>query len=945
MKLRKFCLLLSLLLLLSCLPAQTFAAAAPPSTAVKNYLQLGDYVMILPARDLSGKAVKYTNYSLSGQSGGDFNGEDVHMWKMGTANKWCVRRLENGAFSLITSNIEESQDVTDTKDIYFWDIEGKSTNAGANVHVWKDDDLNDDSKLFYLVDNKDGDPETFYIASYYTYTKNKVRYLAPEGFFSGTSWESDGCNTVLSETAFPWRVQIVSRESGNALPVDPAWMGGIPDCTPLASVNLPGAHDAAATNTGDIAIGDLSIARCQKLFFDEMLIAGIRALDIRLGEKDGAVVLNHSIVTCYHKDHGANKDKPVTLDYALKEVSAFLKAHPSETVVFVIKKDNGGDSVVTKALNILKNYQSVLYNWADPTPTLGDVRGKIVLMSRLEVASASYPKYLGPDLRNWDNNYNDNLHFAQRINATSSAANAANCAVFLQDDYSCSPDNKKLQFLNTAKQLAGKLGTTDGATPLKIPADAFVFNYSSIATSVHVATPLEGSHTMNTYLMKDLVSQGYWNAGSRMGIVMMDFADASLARLVADSNRKYTLDASGHVSTVKTTQPTCTEAGQTVRTCSLCGHKEVIQTVPALGHSYTYTDCNDGTHTAVCPCSSTVTQPHSFVNGICLCGAIEVTGPTADESITFGAQLFLENDLTMKFRVKADKLAAYDLSTVCLVVERDVYESGAKEAAVSTVTISDYTLADGRLVFTYPGIAAAQMNDAIRATLYIKDAQGKEYFSPTLNTSVATYLDGLLTASASDTQLVTLIMDMLNYGTAAQIYFDRHADAPVNAAFESFITYADYASADLLTPLIDLSGQIPTAGATATISQTLDLGTRVGITYKVTLPEGTDAAKAKLFIRDDQGNDLEVIDLSTGTVDSKGRYVVTFYGSSSRDMRRMVYAVVTANGRVVSNTYTYSISSYAHGVQENAAALNNPNLVNLTKAMILYGDSATEYFK
>ena len=108
-----------------------------------------------------------------------------------------------------------------------------------------------------------------------------------------------------------------------------------------------------------------------------------------------------------------------------------------------------------------------------------------------------------------------------------------------------------------------------------------------------------------------------------------------------------------------------------------------------------------------------------------------------DETLTFGAQLYLENDLTMAFRVKTEKLAAYDLSTISLVVEREVYATGASEATVMTTTITDYTVVGDRLIFYYPGIAAAQMNDAIRATLHIKDASGKEYVSPVLNTSAS----------------------------------------------------------------------------------------------------------------------------------------------------------------------------------------------------------------
>ena len=118
----------------------------------------------------------------------------------------------------------------------------------------------------------------------------------------------------------------------------------------------------------------------------------------------------------------------------------------------------------------------------------------------------------------------------------------------------------------------------------------------------------------------------------------------------------------------------------------------------------------------------------------------------------------------------------------------------------------------------------------------------------------------------------------------------------------------------------------------------------IGIQYKVTLPEGINAEDATLVITDENGNELETIEVSTGTVDSKGRYVVNFYGSTSRDMRRVVYATAYANGAAITGTYAYSISSYAWGIQENASAMD-ANLVAVTRAMMLYGDSAAEYFK
>ena len=69
---------------------------------------------------------------------------------------------------------------------------------------------------------------------------------------------------------------------------------------------------------------------------------------------------------------------------------------------------------------------------------------------------------------------------------------------------------------------------------------------------------------------------------------------------------------------------------------------------------------------------------------------------------------------------------------------------------------------------------------------------------------------------------------------------------------------------------------------------------------------------------------------------------MTFFGSTSREMRRMVYATVMADGAAISDTYTYTISSYAHTIANTAGMPDS--LVNLTKLMVIYGDSAEAYF-
>ena len=103
-----------------------------------------------------------------------------------------------------------------------------------------------------------------------------------------------------------------------------------------------------------------------------------------------------------------------------------------------------------------------------------------------------------------------------------------------------------------------------------------------------------------------------------------------------------------------------------------------------------------------------------------------------------------------------------------------------------------------------------------------------------------------------------------------------------------------------------------------------------------------DEIRVVLHIQDADGNALESFDLSSGTVDSKGRFVVNFYGSTSRDMRRVVQATVYVGDNAISDTYTYTISSYAHLIANTAGMPET--LVNLTRLMVIYGDSATAFF-
>lgn len=193
------------------------------------------------------------------------------------------------------------------------------------------------------------------------------------------------------------------------------------------------------------------------------------------------------------------------------------------------------------------------------SPTLGQARGKIVLMIRVDMSGAgesSLYSYTGPDLTQWDDSYKDRNHYAQRIES------ASKVPVYIQDDYSSPDDNKKRQVFNTVYQLNGTY-TLPGAS--KIEKKDFVFNYTSKTGSDHYgSTPLGAAKYMNDLIYNDdLFTPGSDEAkrNPRLGIVVMDFVNKQLCRRIIDRNafpssaamKVGTVTADGETQTVEQT--------------------------------------------------------------------------------------------------------------------------------------------------------------------------------------------------------------------------------------------------------------------------------------------------------------------------------------------------------------------------------------------------------
>ena len=545
MKKRLFSMLLAAAMLLPLLPMQAQAA----DTVVKDYVQNGDFCVISPAERWSGNNRVPTTTSewelcMEGANYGS-NGKKIHLYKYGTTSEFRIDSYSNGIFRFKTYSFQGTEG-------YCWDVKGKKEDPGTVIHVWSDS--GQPTKKFCLIEDGDGDGETFYIKNV-----QAKKFIAPKNYFKGnnsetkgSNWDSNKTEVVLSTTPFRWRVQVINRDAAKNDKYA-NWMGRLPDDRYLSSINIPGTHDSATTN---ISISsEFSMYECQKYFIIQQLYSGIRCLDIRTKKSGNQFVLHHGSGICKNPSYDGGGTK--TLRHVFDQIIGFLKEHPTETVVMTLKLD---DSKHAKDLaNFLLGYlednktKDYFYQWwSNPektdiatarkgmqSPTLGQTRGKIVILSRAQFADLKLDgskqklvcSYAGPDVSMWDDELTDKLIYSQEITKDSGVS------VMVQDAYQATADQKKVHLYNTVAQLNGNL-----ANAPTVDEKAFVFNYTSSSFSIsksNYATPHSIAESLNNFIQNDQL----FTAGSqaalrnpRTGYVIMDYVDKQLARRIIDRN-------------------------------------------------------------------------------------------------------------------------------------------------------------------------------------------------------------------------------------------------------------------------------------------------------------------------------------------------------------------------------------------------------------------------
>ncbi len=161
------------------------------------------------------------------------------------------------------------------------------------------------------------------------------------------------------------------------------WLTSFSDSMLISELNLPGTHDSAAISDWR------TLHACQNMSITTQLRRGIRVLDVRLKIKKSGEG-KYWFQTC----HGhfrtwfwETMNEFQSFASLMQECKAFLAENPSEFIAMSLKVDdwNGterdGRAVLVQLSDFLKDYP-MCYITPD-LPSLGQVRGKILLFSRI----------------------------------------------------------------------------------------------------------------------------------------------------------------------------------------------------------------------------------------------------------------------------------------------------------------------------------------------------------------------------------------------------------------------------------------------------------------------------------------------------------------------------------------------------------------------------------
>ena len=440
-----------------------------------------------------------------------------------------------------------------------------------------------------------------------------------------------------------------------------------------------------------------------------------------------------------------------------------------------------------------------------------------------------------------------------------------------------------------------------------------------------------------------------------------------------------TVAAKGHTKvTIPAVAATCTKTGLTAGVkCSICntvitkqttvaakGHTEVID--KAVAPTCTATGLTEGKHCSVCNTVTTAqtTVPakgHKKITVIDRLPAFEETGlnhlecevcnenlgETTVPALTFQTlglrhNCSFGNDLSMLYAIPVESLR--NCSDIRLKVVKDyILQDGTTEEREKLLTPVEYAI-DGTLYyrFDYKEVSAKEIGDTLTASLEFAKGE-REYNGKVDEYSLKRYAEERLAASANES-FKRLLVDLLNYGAAAQSYFEYKTDKPVNADLTEEQKALSLGKYNGITKVVsDEDTGVYEAEITR---KNIKFGNRIELLVATSfgIDSNLSGVKLKVVYTTASGEEgVETIDGADFVYRTDvNSYTAYFNGLKASEFRSVLFLTLVRGDEAISATVKYSLDTYAANRLE---ASTDEKYKELLKKTLIYSDSAKNYFE
>ena len=382
---------------------------------------------------------------------------------------------------------------------------------------------------------------------------------------------------------------------------------------------------------------------------------------------------------------------------------------------------------------------------------------------------------------------------------------------------------------------------------------------------------------------------------------------------------------------------TCTEAGsyESVVYCSECGEEISRETVAvaALGHNpgeavrenyVEPTATTDGGYDTVVHCTrcnAELSREHTVLPAT---GPAE---PVLDESIVLYNSIGIGIEIQTTFGVRksvTDRFESWYIEVSKLDASGNVTETrrfgAGQEGAVSEGYIREAV---------YTDITAKEMGVRYAASFHGFAADGSETYSNTVTNTVRDYVIEELLKTDNDDATRRLAADLLNYGAAAQVYFNFDTENLVNAnlSAEAQAAMTQFADVGEAPATLENGSNGPNVYGSVSVMNRVVLS--------LTVRGVGSPSEVKVLVKNHETGEVKAtIDaVQRGTV-----WMADYAGFEAEDMRTAFDFVPVADGTETGTPLTWSVEGYAKQARQNEDASEAE--LALFNALLHYVDAA-----